>query len=279
VQQLDEAFKQAGAHAEQLTRLLLEEMGGLKELIGARSSVPKEQVYPKFDALAKLWESFGEEMALLQARQATLRSLRMHRQPFETALKASEVMTSRGARDEAHLLPPADAKAARAALEAAGVADAGESEPAEPLGAQELEEAHALTIELESFCPVTLVQRGGLLLPASLGHVARHQGRHYAFVDAPAKEAFVSSPESYVKGVLATARKAPELIHMLRLQEYFPAASIAEIMRQHAAADGGAGAMLAPPRSVADGQCQTCLRRDSDPRSPGPARPAGSPGD
>ena len=92
---------QAAGHVEQLTRLLLEEMGNLKELIGSRSSVPKEQargddghctnsssdrpctnscsdrpcirqVYPKFDALAKLWHSFQDELELLHARQARI---------------------------------------------------------------------------------------------------------------------------------------------------------------------------------------------------------------
>ena len=42
-------------------------MEALKQLVGSRSSVPKEQVYPRFDSLAKLWATFNEELSLLQA--------------------------------------------------------------------------------------------------------------------------------------------------------------------------------------------------------------------
>ena len=60
---LDGGFKQAGGHIEELTRMLLAEIESLKGLVGARSSVPKEQVYPRFDSLAKLWGSFRYVMA------------------------------------------------------------------------------------------------------------------------------------------------------------------------------------------------------------------------
>ena len=46
----DGAFKQSGEHVEQLARLLVSEMDALKELVGSRASVPKEQVYPRFDS-------------------------------------------------------------------------------------------------------------------------------------------------------------------------------------------------------------------------------------
>ena len=59
---LDRGFKQAGTHVEELTRMLLGEIESLKGLVGNRSSVPKEQVYPRFDSLAKLWGSFKEEV-------------------------------------------------------------------------------------------------------------------------------------------------------------------------------------------------------------------------
>lgn len=66
-----------------------------------------------------------------------------------------------------------------------------------------------------------------------MAHVAVFLERYYAFVDAGARDAFCSSPVKYFGALLALARRSPELIHMLRLQEHFPAASIAEIMRQN----------------------------------------------
>ena len=47
----------------------------LQQLVGSRSSVPKEQVYPRFDSLAKLWAAFRDELSLLQTRQPVLHRL------------------------------------------------------------------------------------------------------------------------------------------------------------------------------------------------------------
>ena len=77
-----------------------------------------------------------------------------------------------------------------------------------------------------------------MLLPASGALCVRHRERLYGFVDAPSLRAFVASPDAYVGAVLATVKAAPELIHILRLEAAFPAASIGEIMREHAQAPG-----------------------------------------
>ena len=78
----------------------------------------------------------------------------------------------------------------------------------------------------------------------------------------PASPAPVCSPAAqpakYVKAVLEQAKRAPELIHMLRLQEHFPAASIQEIMRQGAQA-AGRRSLLGPARSFQDSCEQTPL--------------------
>ena len=74
---LGTGFKQSGEHVEELSHMYLAEMQQLQSLVGARSSVPKEQVYPRFDSLAKLWSGFRDELALLQAREVTLETLKV----------------------------------------------------------------------------------------------------------------------------------------------------------------------------------------------------------
>lgn len=113
-----------------------------------------------------------------------------------------------------------------------------------------------MRLELEGFCAYTTVQRDGLLLLAAPTAVALFRGRLYGFVDAAARDAFVSSPVKYHAALLAVAKRMPELIHMLRLQEHFPAASIAEIMRQNAQAQTGSS-ILSHVRSFQDAAAQT----------------------
>ena len=273
LQELDTGFKQAGAHLEELSHMFLAEMQQLQSLVGNRSSVPKEQVYPRFDSLAKLWAAFREELALLQARQLTLESLNAFDTSFTTTLKADDLVAARAARraDEAMAAPSGDlpappvvpladpttaAAALEIALENAGAQSSGDD------GARALTESEASDVlrearlELEGFCCYTAVQRDGLLLLAQPSAVAVFRDRYYGFADASARDAFVGAPGKYHAALLAVAKRMPELIHMLRLQEHFPAASIAEIMRQNAQAQMGTS-ILSHVRSYQDGASQT----------------------
>jgi len=266
--ELAAAFKQAGSHVEELSRMFLSEMQQLQSLVGNRSSVPKEQVYPRFDSLAKLWAAFREELALLHARQLTLETLRTFDSSFTSTLRPDDLSAARAARRAEEAMhpassdlqpppvvpppPPADAAARLAAAEAPA-----DSESARAL--TEREAADALgeaRLDLEGFCMYTAVQRDGLLLAAAPSAVAVFRERYYGFVDTAARDSFVEAPSKYHAALLGVAKRMPELIHMLRLQEHFPAASIAEIMRQNAQAQMGSSVM-SHVRSYQDAASQT----------------------
>ena len=201
---LNAAFKQSGAHLEQLTRMLLNEMEGLKTLVGSRTSVPKEQVYPRFDSLAKLWSSFKEELALLQAREGSLAELRRYTESYAPTLRSDDLVAARAARRagdalgsegvSAAALPPVDAAEVESVLKAAGAP----APPAPPSAAEGdtaehvAEEASTqFALEFEGYCPVTTAQRDGLLLPAQPEFTVRFRSRYYGCVDAPSMEAFL----------------------------------------------------------------------------------------
>jgi len=273
MQELAAGFKQAGAHVEELSHMFLAEMQQLQALVGSRSSVPKEQVYPRFDSLAKLWAAFREEHALLQARQLTLETLGQFDDSFIPTLKPDELVAARAARraDEAlqsgmsadlappPLVPLAEPAAAAAALERSGAAAPAGATDESARALTETEAAETLRearLDLEGFCAYSVVQRDGLLLVASPTAIAAYRDRYYGFVDAAARDAFVSAPGKYHAALLGVAKRMPELIHMLRLQEHFPAASIAEIMRQNAQAQIGSS-ILSHVRSYQDAAAQT----------------------
>ena len=255
--------------------MFLAEMQQLQALVGSRSSVPKGRS-TRFDSLAKLWAAFREELALLQARQLTLDTLKQYETSFTATLKPDDLVAARAARraDEAlssglghgeappsvvPLAEPATAAARLdATLEASGTAAT--SSPDDVARAlTEAEAAEALSearLNLEGFCAYSAVQRDGLLLVASPTAVAVFRDRYYGFVDAAARDAFCSAPAKYHAALLGVAKRMPELIHMLRLQEHFPAASIAEIMRQNAQAQMGTS-ILSHVRSYQDAAAQT----------------------
>lgn len=236
------------------------EMSELKGLVGARTSVPKEQVYPKFDTLATLWQLLSAERKLVAAREATRQGLVQFKASYQPTLSAE---TLQMVRDGA--LPTAEEEAEQAAANAseeeraggvnvdahgmgpggvessaAGGGDMdGDSEIPVRLSIESTPEFMQLPLEYQGYCPWTIVRRKGLLLPGNpaLG-VVRYKNSFNVFVHEEALKAFLANPRTYVDGVLEQARRNPELIHLLRLQEQFPNANLSRIVGSTARTDG-----------------------------------------
>lgn len=89
-----------------------------------------------------------------------------------------------------------------------------------------------LPLEYQGFCPWTLVNRQGLLLPGKpVQGVIAFENAYYVFAHEVALEAFMEDPAKYVRAVLDLASKRPELIHLLRIQDSFPGANISTMIR------------------------------------------------
>lgn len=93
---------------------------------------------------------------------------------------------------------------------------------------------HLLPLEFQGFCPWTIVEARGLLVPGkpSLG-IIRYENQYYVCDHLPAVQAFMKKPEYYLSSIRERAFKNPEFIHLLRLQKWFPTASIAKLLQRH----------------------------------------------
>jgi hypothetical protein len=115
-----------------------------------------------------------------------------------------------------------------------------------------------LPLEYQGFCPWTVVERGGLLLPGdpSLG-VVQYRNAYHVFVNERALGEFMIRPQRYVRGVRRAAAKQPALIYLLRLQDAFPRVSLSSLLKLCQGLQGEHGAanpasvhpLLAPPSS------------------------------
>uniref|UniRef100_A0A7S4M138 Cilia- and flagella-associated protein 206 n=1 Tax=Guillardia theta TaxID=55529 RepID=A0A7S4M138_GUITH len=217
-------------------------MEDLRELVGRKTAVPKEKVYPLFENLAKLWV---ESKEIDQHTHALLGI-------FEDLLKFSQPRYVKQLNEE--LVERITSKAqgkGQAGEEAVGVGSPSHSAGEEggegqtegksvsgekieaALNVESSEAIHVyrsdnpeianLVVNFGGFCPVTIVERNNLLLPGnpSLGYVL-YKGRLNSFVSAEALSGFKDEPDRYIEGVLMGARKAPELINLLNLERYFP---------------------------------------------------------
>ena len=100
------------------------------------------------------------------------------------------------------------------------------------LSANDTHDFLLLPLELQGYCPWSMVHAHGLLLPGKPGlGVVRYQNMYYVCEHAKAIASFMLDPEYYLIDIRARSLKNPEYIHLLGLQRWFPYASISKLSK------------------------------------------------
>lgn len=90
-----------------------------------------------------------------------------------------------------------------------------------------------IPLDFLGFCLVNIVEQG-LLMPGkpNLG-VFKHQetNKYCVFADQEAIDKFIANPNFYLEQVVEKCRRMPELIHLLKMQDHFPDASLAALLQ------------------------------------------------
>ena len=88
-----------------------------------------------------------------------------------------------------------------------------------------------IPLDFLGFCLVNIVENG-LLMPGkpNLG-VFKYNDKYCVFADQEAIEKFVANPIKYIEEIVEKCRKMPELIHLLKMQDHFPDASLAALLQ------------------------------------------------
>eukprot|EP01052_Picozoa_sp_SAG31_P024740 SAG31_NODE_2125_length_6396_cov_10.043036_3_plen_624_part_00 len=231
--QILEETKVVGEHVTSTRDAFQLDMSELKDIVGGLTSVPKEKVYPRFDALANMWNIFVEENDKLMLLKAVLTTLDAFRDmPFKPAMRARDVEAARAA-GSSTAAPP------ETAAEGGGTEPEGETVVVPP---HLLSDPH-VRLEFRGFDPCAIADRDGLLMTGHKAHgLVRHKGKYYSFADAEAVGNFVADPEKVLQAVSEAARATPEVIHLLGLGSSFPSVAIRYMVSQ--GIDMGDGSLL-----------------------------------
>lgn len=255
-------MEEAAVFKTKLTQLyegIKNELQNISVLVSERTSVPKEVVYPRFDALGSLWIQIWEESTMMKSRLNTMQALSKYRLSFTPTLSEEAyvvtVLSSSGdtkAEGEEDVKVPKGSgdteskvdtrmsliesikaeRAAEAALkEDNTIKEKSSSSGATLLSIDDTPDFMLLPLELQGYCPWTMVYGKGLLVPGkpSLG-VVRYNNAYYVCDHNVALTAFLKDPEKYLTDIKERAKANPEFIHLLRVQNWFPAASIARLL-------------------------------------------------
>jgi hypothetical protein len=267
----------------------MQEMTDLKALVGSKASVPKETVYPKFDKLAELWLMLAAERLLVAVRESTRRTLVQFKASFNATLSGEFIaqVQSTGLpspEQESQMAANIEHTSFETGLEDEGggrtgggggggaggashighqLGEGADEEVPVRLSIESTPEFMQLPLEYQGYCPWTIVRRKGLLLPGNpaLG-VVRYRNSFNVFVHEEALRAFMQDPRGYTSGVHTVARRCPELIHLLRLQEHFPNASLARLLGTGGGGGGARGEGVHPllgpaPAQMVDAATET----------------------
>jgi hypothetical protein len=220
----------------------------LDSLVGAKTSVPKEQVYPRFDSLARIFKSCWADMQKLTRCSTLLNLIKQHRSEYCPAMS----------NEEQELL--AKLKVQKSAIDV-GLADKDDEEPAAPANGctivkPEDEGFLQLGLDMQGFCPVTLIDRQGLCVSGNpqLGVVKyTHKDTELAlcFSTVAAMKKFVAEPGRYIQSSHMLPNALPGLIELVRLDDAFPQSSLQGILK------GTAGVKLTSGPIKADVECST----------------------
>jgi hypothetical protein len=220
-----------------------EELDALDALVGSKTSVPKEQVYPRFDGLARTFRMCWNDSQRLRRCQELQQLLKKHREEYCPGLPAAE-LDSLAAWKVEHT--EADV----------GLADSSDV-PATPANECEIippddEAFMQLGVDLQCLCPYMLTENKGLLVPGNpqLG-VVKYKQFALCFSTKTAMAAFIEDPAKMMNNTHALPNENPGLIELLHLDDAFPQSSLKGILR------GTAGFKLSSTSMQADAACAT----------------------
>lgn len=260
-----------------------EVLEALQEAVGARSSVSKEQVYPKFDALSKVWKDAEEDLAQVNARLGVFEALQPFKSDsFHSRLRAHDVAAAREAleRDpelidedeqDMDMFRPQDAQdmeqsGLETILEEGSPQPVSESQDPDASPGAALQEGehkigpggakmftfeawraaghHFGELALSRFCAWTMAKRDGLLLHGKprLG-IVEFNKQFFCFSSEEALKECLVGMEGIMEKVKSLARRAPELINLLKLTAVFPLASVTALVEGALAGVGSAATM------------------------------------
>jgi len=218
---------------------LAEELVDLDALVGGRVSVPKEQVYPRFDSLARTYRAAWLEVRVLEARASLHGVLAGLRKQYFPLLPDSvqALLRQLAEQGETPGLDEDDENEDPIDLDAIpGPGQEGAGNIAVRMTVENAPNFLQLELDFQGFCIHTLAtQDKRLLVPGdpALG-VVRYMGRYCVFATERGLQDFCAEPDKYFGSVRDVCYKCPELIHLLRVHEDFPKSSLLSIIQQTA---------------------------------------------
>jgi hypothetical protein len=200
------------------------ELKGIKEIIDKNSPVSKEQAYPKFENLSKMYIKFQEQSFILNIRENVFHKL----QDFiETNTISIDLLDQDLVKEWTDLVDlPADRDIPDLNFEP-GMYQNGVSVYL-PFSTADF---YNIRLDYQGVCIVTLITKQGLLINGKPNIVLKYKDKHLVFSSLSKVQEFMDRPDYFMNSVINYVKKNSYLINLLNMIDEFPMANLSVLFR------------------------------------------------
>lgn len=203
------------------------EKNSLIEIIGSQTSISKDQAYPKFQNLAKMYTKFQEQVFILDIRENVYKKLydfiTNNKIKLEYDLEnwegCFEIYTEKLDIYEKQEEPVFSFES--------GAYNNGVT----LLKQESTSDYLDIKLEYQGFCICTLLNKQGLLISGRPAVVAKYNDKYMVFCTHQCLQDFIDDPNKYVEGVVEYVKENSYLINLLNMTDEFPNANLANMFR------------------------------------------------
>jgi len=196
----------------------------LRCMIGSRTSVPKESVYPRFEQIARLWVEMSKQSIWAEGIIFMTRVLKQFKQPNANPLeKSGGCIDSINKEGEKEGICTSNLSKRYNELEKSSLKYSREEESPVLITADDTPNFMHITLAYQGYCSWNVVCNSGLVIPGdpSLGLV-HFRGKNYAFASSKAMDSFYETPLLFLQSVEKLAMQKTSLVYLLNIQHCFP---------------------------------------------------------
>jgi hypothetical protein len=203
------------------------EKNSIMDIIGEQMIISKDQAYPRFQNLAKMYTKFQEEVFILDIRDNVFRKLKefIEKNTIKTEYDPNEW-------EECFELYTDKLDIYEKQEEPIFSFESGAySNNVTLLKKDSTADYLNIKLEYQGFCITTLLNKKGLLLSGRPTVVAKFNDKYMVFCTHQCLQEFIDDPKKYIDGVLEYVKENPYLINLLNMTEEFPNGNLANMFR------------------------------------------------
>ena len=204
------------------------EKNSIIDIIGNQTSISKDQAYPKFQSLAKMYTKFQEQVFILDIRENVFRKL------IEFVSKEDGIKQDYDPEEwegcfevDVEKLDIYEKQEEPIFSFENGVYQNGATILSQNSTADYLD----IKLEFQGFCIVTLLNKKGLLVSGRPNVVVKYKDKYMVFCTHQCVQEFLDNPQKYLDELNEYVKEHPYLINLLNITEEFPNGNLANMFR------------------------------------------------